>query len=392
MIRSQVQRPSELLREASNSLRTLGKRSILALLGIAMGSALVIALINIGNNAATQAQALFKGMGVDTLVMRFAEPPLTLDTAQLYTRVPQLLSIAPTAQSNASVVFRGNSVHAAIIGTHPSLEHAMRLPLQDGRFLSDFDQHATFAVVGHRLAQALAAGGKPLQVGDQVRINAYLYQVLGILQDQPDNLLVSIRTGDSLFVPLQGLPRIDGRLRLGEVVMRAAPDADMASLVLTVRELIERTYGKQELDILIAQQMIEGMSHQSRTFSYLLMALASVSLLAGGVGVMNVMVMNIAQRKREIGVRMALGARRRDIRYLFLLEALALTAIGAVLGAIAGLAFAWAYSLLSGWHFSFALSSLVLGIGSTLLVGLFFGLYPAMAASNLQPLEALREE
>lgn len=173
--------------------------------------------------------------------------------------------------------------------------------------------------------------------------------------------------------------------------MRAHAANDMNNLASRVREVLQQAHPSQQINIAIAQQMIDGMTRQARLFGYLLMALASISLAAGGVGVMNVMVMSVAQRKREIGVRMALGARRRDIRNLFLLEAFALSAAGAVLGALLGGGFSWAYAVLSGWNFTFAGSSLLLGIGSTLLVGLFFGLHPAMAASRLRPVEALRE-
>lgn len=387
-----TQRPLDVLREAIASLHSLGRRSLLALLGVVMGSASVIALLTIGNNAATEAQGLFRGMGVDTLVVRFSQPVDRVDTSALYAAVPALRSIAPIAQGSASLVYRGRAIPVALIGTHAALQETLGLELQAGRFFSDFDQRATFAVLGYRLAQEMAIEGAPVEVGDQVRINDYVYQVLGVLRDQPDSLLMPFQASTSLFVPAQGIQRLERRAQLGALAMRGAPDQDMPALGQAIREALAHQHGDTGVHIVIAQQMIEGMTRQGRTFNYLLLALAGISLVAGGVGIMNVMLMNITQRKREIGVRMALGARRRDIRYLFLLEALVLTAVGALLGAVCGVGFAKAYSLLSGWSFSLAISSLFLGIGSTLLTGLFFGLYPAMTAAKLQPVEALREE
>jgi len=142
----------------------------------------------------------------------------------------------------------------------------------------------------------------------------------------------------------------------------------------------------------VAQQMIDAMTRQDQTFHYLLMALGVITLVGGGVAVMNVMYMNVSERRIEIGLRMAIGARRQDIRNLFLVEALALSTVGAELGAGVGIALAWLYALVSGWAFELAMLSIPLGVSSTLLVGVFFGLKPAIAASRLTPVEALRDD
>ncbi|MBW8352804.1 MULTISPECIES: ABC transporter permease [Pseudomonas] len=393
------QSASQLLHEAFVSLRTLGKRSILALLGIVIGSSSVVALINIGHNAAEDAAAIFQDMGTDTLAVQFPDTsgartpmPAALDLATLYKALPNLLHIAPVALFSGPVVFQGRTTNANLVGSTAALNDAMRLQLQQGRFLSEFDAAETYAVVGAQVAQALSQPHDPLRLGDRIRINDYLFQVIGILQPQPAAVLIPVQTNESLFVPLEGMRRISSSAQISNLIARAAPSQDMNQLATALGDALKKQLPGRGVEVQIPQKIIDGMTRQSRTFGYLLMALGGISLVGGGVGVMNVMLMNVSERRREIGIRMALGARRRDIRNLFLLEAVTLTAVGALSGAVLGMSAAYLYARVSGWQFSLASASLPLGIGSTLLIGLFFGLYPAISASRLQPVEALRDE
>lgn len=390
---------SHVLHEALISLRTLGKRSILALLGIVIGSSSVVALINIGHNAAEDAAAIFKDMGTDTLVAQFppkadrhAPMPARLDLHAVRQAVPQIAHIGALSIFSAALVFHGRTLNTSLVGSTPDLKDAMRLNLAQGRFLSAFDGGETYGVIGDEVAQALSRPGDPLRLGDRVRINDYLFEVVGILARQPRAMLMPAQANQSLFIPAQGMRRIYPSPQIGNVVIRVAPGQDMERIAQAARQALQAQLSDHSVDIQVPQQMIDGMTRQSRTFAYLLLALGAISLVGGGVGVMNVMLMNVTQRRREIGIRMALGARQRDIRNLFLLEAVTLTAVGALCGAVLGISAAYVYAWLSGWQFSLAVAALPLGVGSTLLVGLFFGIYPAVAASRLQPVEALRDE
>lgn len=390
---------TQLLYEAMVSLRTLGKRSILALLGIVIGSSSVVALINIGHNAAEDASTIFKSMGTDILIAQFPSAanertpmPAALDLVTLRKMLPALAHIAPTAQSSSPLVFQGRTTTSFVVGTTADLKAAMRLNVREGRFLSDYDAGQTYAVVGSQVAQNLSSGGAPLGVGDRVRINDYLFTVVGMLAPQPNAVLIPLQANDTVFVPLDGMRRIASSPQIGNVIARAQSDQHMDQMAQDLAEALKKLLRGRQVEVQIPQQILDGMTRQSRTFGYLLLALGGISLIGGGVGVMNVMLMNVAERRREIGVRMALGARRRDIRNLFLLEAVTLTAVGAVCGGVVGLAAAYVYARVSGWQFSLALLALPLGVGSTLLVGLFFGIYPAISASRLQPVEALRDE
>ncbi|WLD65199.1 ABC transporter permease [Pseudomonas sp. OVF7] len=390
---------SQLLHEAFVSLRTLGKRSILALLGIVIGSSSVVALINIGHNAAVDAAMIFKDMGTDTLIAQFppkgtANVPMRtqLDLDAVRRAVPGIAHIGAITPFSGPMVFHGRTTNANFVGITPDIPPTMRLVLREGRFLSPFDANETYGVIGDQLAQALGAPGDPLKLGDRVRINDYLFQVVGILANQPRAMLMPVQANETLFMPADGMRRIYANPQISNVIIRAAPGEDMERVARDAAVALRTQLSDHDVEITVPQQMIDGMTRQSRTFAYLLLALGAISLVGGGVGVMNVMLMNVSERRREIGIRMALGARQRDIRNLFLLEAVTLTAVGALCGAVLGMTAAWLYAWLSGWEFALAVAALPLGVGSTLLVGLFFGIYPAVSASRLQPVEALRDE
>lgn len=195
----------------------------------------------------------------------------------------------------------------------------------------------------------------------------------------------------SIMVPIDGLRRLHSSPEVGSILARADPAADLAVTAHDLQQYLQDQLGGRPVDVQIPRQLLDGLKHQADTFSYLLAGLGGISLLVGGVGVMNVMLMNVAERRREIGVRLALGARPRDIRALFLLEAGALSIAGALLGALLGLLSAYAFSRYSGWTFSLAPYSLPLGVGSSLLIGVFFGIHPAVSAARLHPVEALRD-
>lgn len=383
--------------DALDSFRTLGRRSVLALLGIAIGSGSIVAVINIGHNAAQEAAVIFQDMGVDTLVARLnndlgiEDSLLWIDAKKISALKLQSLKIAPVSEVSGQVGFNQHYAEVKIVGTEPALQEVMKLSVKHGRFLHAFDRDSNAVVLGHKVAASLSGRGSAIQVGDWLKINNYLFNVVGVLQSTMNSMVNPVFTDDSVFVTLHGLARVSSTASITSMVVRVAPTQQIEHVVPLVLERLSRAFKTRTVDMVVPKQMMEAMSRQDKTFHYLLMALGVISLVGGGVAVMNVMYMNVSERRIEIGLRMAIGARRQDIRNLFLVEALALTTVGAVLGAGVGIALAWLYALVSGWAFELAMLSIPLGVSSTLLVGVFFGLKPAIAASRLTPVEALRD-
>lgn len=387
--------------ESLDSLLLLGRRSWLAMLGIAVGCAAIVALLNIGQNAANEAMTAFKGMGAETIVASFPFSPLnsralppTLDTRSLLKKLPAIAQVAPTTFHSGQVRYAGRTVDAVVLGTTGGLAETLDLKLAQGRFISDFDQQATYIVAGAKVAHELGVGGpgRPLVAGMQLQIEGYLFEVIGIARPQAPNPLIPIQVDEALFIPIESMRRLQPSPQLSSVIAKVRNGAVITESAQDLRTYLEGVLKGHDIEVLVPQQLIDSLTHQSNTFSYLLAGLGGISLLVGGAGVMNVMLMNVSERRREIGVRMALGARARDIRMLFLLEAACLSVTGSLVGAAVGLLSAFLFVWFSGWRFTLAIESLPLGVGSSLLIGLFFGLYPAVTASRLQPVQALRDD
>ncbi|WP_141439660.1 ABC transporter permease [Vreelandella titanicae] len=391
-------RVAQILSESIDNLNLSKRRSILALLGIIVGSSSIIALLTIGGNAADEAIRIFKNMGTDILVVGFPysnqnrQPlPLTLDSQALRENVPGISQIAPISLHSAELSHKGQNTDASLVGTTHGLADAIGFQLNAGRNLSRYDHRETFAVVGARVAEDLGSLGNPLRVGDLIRIDNYLFNVIGIAESLPATPLIPIVLDESILIPIEGMKRLRPAPEITGIIIKAN-ETDLPALAKVLNSYLTQTFNGREVDVQIPQQLLDGLRHQASTFSYLLAALGGISLLVGGVGVMNVMLMSVAERKREIGIRMALGARQHDIRTLFLLEAVNLSIVGAIAGALLGVAIAFSFTHFSGWEFTLSIMALPLGVGCSLLTGIFFGLYPAISASKLQPAEALRAE
>jgi putative ABC transport system permease protein len=382
--------------DAIDTFRTLGKRTVLALLGIVIGSASIVAILNIGFNAGQEATRIFHDMGVDTLVASLNNDR-GVDDSLLSTEVEKIRSlnlpglvISPVAQVSVKLTFNHHPVDARAVGVEPAVTSILKLPIRRGRFLHALDTAENVVVLGHAVATSVGDRGIAVEPGEWVRINTYLFRVAGVLQPAEASMISPVLTDHSVFMPFAALARVAQSSNVSTVLARVLPPLDSSEGASRVFEGLSHAFKTRRVEMTVPQQMIDAMARQNKTFEYLLLALGVITLVGAGVAVMNVMYMNVCERRNEIGLRMAIGARGQDIRNLFLIEALALSAMGALSGACVGIVLAWLYAVISQWTFELSMVSIPLGVGSTLLVGVFSGLKPALAASRLTPVEALR--
>lgn len=373
---------SHLFTEPLDNLRLLGRRAVLALSGIAVGCMAVVALLNIGYNARVQAMSVFKGMGSDLLVCTIQPPPgsygnplqifSTIDTVQLHQNLPEISSASPLLPVNMDVRLEARTLNLNVLGTNAELPDVLGLSISKGRFLSRYDTHSTYAVLGAKTQAAWKNVGINADVGDKVEIGNYLFEIIGVLNEKGPNALIPTSPDEAILLPVESMKRIVPNPQISAVVARNPDSRTLNEGGLHLQQWLSGQIKGYDISVQIPHQLIDGMAQQSRMFSWMLSGLGGIALLVGGIGVMNVMVMNISERRREIGVRMALGARPKDIARLFLIEAIILATLGAFTGAALGLAASWIFVHYSGWqNFTMSPASLPLGIGSAIATGLF---------------------
>ena len=389
------------VREAVTSLRLNPQRTSLAVLGIVLGVASVTAMVSVGVAARAEARERFKDLGTQTLVVRkrgsagaagAAKVIHAKDVALLPGRAATIAMAAPVLQVFSTVTYAGRALESnAMLGVTEAFAPLNKLTPRAGRFLSDLDVHRPFCVLGSQVAQEMSERtGRQDLVGEVVSLAGRLYTVVGVLARRGDSGLLPFRADESILIPLSTAQRVLVGTEIQAVVARMAPDADPDAAIAEVRRYFH------DLGVRVrvsgAEQLVDALQHQMRLFTLLLAAVGGISLVVGGASAMNVMLTSVTERRREVGIRRALGARRGEIRNQFLTEAVALALIGGVIGIAIGVAVPLGICLYAGWAFALSPVAMMLGLGVASAVGVFFGAYPASRAAALDPIAALRAD
>jgi putative ABC transport system permease protein len=370
---------------------------------VVFGVAAVVAMSSVGLGAQREAEAQIGALGIDTISVRArggkdaqAGPWLSLrDAEHAAAVVPHLVALAPLREAEADAELQGRRLGVGLVGTTPRYAHAARLPLARGRFLSDLDlsDRKRSAVLGAGVARQLAPLGEAL--GAQLRVAGQWFRVVGVLEERaaPRARAAPIRRRDvnrSVFVPLPALDGARPADAIDEIVMRVDDGERVAGAALVARAALAKSAPGMALEVEVPRELLRQSQRTRRVFDVVTGAIAAISLLVGGIGIMNIMLASVAERTQEIGVRRAVGATRRDVALLFLLESSLLTLLGGGLGALGGMLLALLIQAFAGWPTALSPLMLLAALLMALLVGVGFGSYPAWRAAQLEPLQALR--
>jgi putative ABC transport system permease protein len=408
-----------LLVEALDSLYGNKLRSILTVLGIVIGVAAVIAMLSIGRGAEASITSRIEGMGTNLVYITpgstsqggvqsaaGSASTLTLDDSTAMADLPNVVAVAPVTNSFVQVVYQGQNLNTRLVGVTPGYETVSSLTLADGEFIAESDQNARSLVVvlGSSVAENLF-GGTGGVVGQKVRLNGQPYKVVGVLVSKGSTGFMN--QDDQVFIPLStalnrlvGGSRFRGSSVISQITVKAASanvvDQVVEDVTLTMRTRHETVEGADDFTVTSQEATLEAATEVSDTLTIFLGGIAGISLMVGGIGIMNIMLTTVTERTHEIGLRKAVGAKRKDILLQFLVESTVLSLTGGLIG----VAFGWGTARLLGQVQIggssitpvVSLDSILLAALFSMVVGLFFGIYPATRAARLQPVEALRYE
>ena len=381
------------------SLWACRQRSILALLAIAMGVASVIALINIGTTVEREATRQFETIGTDFAVIEFSPGPGHSPLREqlgpsaitdLANEVQGMERAAPISETQAIAMFRGVPLEAQVIGMNSAGSRIHQFPMAQGRMVTDADRLAQYCVLGEVVAAQMRSAGLENPIEATLSIQGRLYRVIGILQPTDPGFELTFDPNQAVILPIEAANHINGDRNTYRAHARIDPRGDLELLQDQINRFLQFRTDGWTGQVTSARTLIRQMRQQAELFSFLLIAMGTVALLVGGVGVMNVMLVSLSERKVEIGVRRALGALQSEIRIQFLWEAFILCLVGAALGIALGISISYITAALCGWSFQPSLTAVIIGVAVSCALALFFGYYPARQASRLDVISCLR--
>jgi len=382
---------------ALSNLRISPLRTALALAGITIGAAAIVSMMQIGLIAERQVLAQLAGAGIDLMVVepsydgeRMASPPKDVDWEATFSKRPEISEAAFLRTYSGSVIIDGQATFAELIEAGSAFAKLANLQLTVGTFRHLDNKTAPVAIAPGTIA---TFEGDPLvlNMGDIVRVGFDGYRVIGSLRDHVYNGIIGVDTTQALLVPSGSLERVIKRADNWRLILKLQPDVQKASFRQELIDGFRRNYGLN-VGVLYADDLIRAEKAQKRSLTFLLAAMGGVSLLVGTVGVTNVMLASVAERRKEIGLRMAVGAGPSDILLLFLTEATVLCLIGGLIGTLLGIVASNAYANIVSGDVVIASTAILSGLAASTIGGIAAGLYPAHRSSRLDPVEALQCE
>jgi len=387
-------------------------RALLTTLGIVIGVFSVIVMIGLGQSSQAYITDQIKGLGAGVLIItpgnpksQSAGPPgvntaktLVLDDAEALENLSGILYISPNVFIQGLISFERNAMPAAIIGSNPNIVEARGFKVGEGRFFMEQEARsgAQVIVLGYKLAQDLFADTLYEALGSKVRIGSQRYRVIGVLQEQGSGLFGSV--DDQAFMPTKTFQRtLKAGKGLNSLFIKVQEEKLLPLLQERIRTILRYRHGLRESDeddfkIQTQAELLSTVSMITQVFTFLLAGIAAISLIVGGIGIMNIMLVSVTERTREIGIRKAVGANRKDILIQFLIESATLSLAGGTVGIGLGLLVTKFATQAINLPFIISQPALIGAFAFSAGVGIFFGIYPANKASLLDPVEALRYE
>jgi putative ABC transport system permease protein len=402
----------DILKETVSALNSNKARTSLTMLGIIIGIASVIAMTAIGQGAQKSVTDKIESMGANLIMVspgsarsfggpresRGGAKTLTLDDAEaIASQLDNISEVVRIVSSQQQIVAKGTNTNTSIIGTENSYSVVMNIGISEGVFLSDQNLNKTskVAVLGSTTRDDLF-GEKAVDIlGEKIRINGTEYTIIGVAEEKGGSGMTN--SDDVVYIPYTTAQRyLTGNKYLSSINI-SAKSSELSSVVqndITNLLLLRHNKTEDNADFYTMNQadMIETTSDVIGTFTILLAAIAGISLLVGGIGIMNMMLTTVTERTREIGLRKAIGAKKKDINSQFLVEATMLTVLGGIIGVILGWGVSFGIDYFGVIETDVSIQSILLAFGVSAFIGIIFGYYPARRASNLNPIEALRYE
>lgn len=408
----------ESARVAINGLRDHKFRSFLTMLGIIFGTASVIAMISIGEGAKKQAMAKYQDLGVSNIIIRdkdltdteleqarikFSKGLSVDDTRAITEIVPGVKGVAPQSETSLDAVYEDRSAKANVIGVTPEVTAILNYRIDKGTFIDSdhYLRQLKVCVLGSNIARELFSYEDPL--GKQIKIGDQWFQVTGVLETkalftETVGELAARDLNNDVYIPLstfsKRIPKTKPLLsELKQVTVKLeSSDLLIESADIIKSILMRRHFNNDDFSLIIPYELMEQEKREGRIYNLLLASIAAISLIVGGIGIMNIMLASVMERTQEIGIRRAIGGKRADIMGQFVTEAMAISISGGLIGVFFGIALSLGIGLLTEVKTSLAFYSVFIAFSFSVIVGITFGYLPAKRAADLKPIESIRHD